>query len=104
MIENGYYEEGEGDNFLNGATGTEYSECDGVEEDDKALSFVEAKEDLKLLKLPGFVYSDVPDLASNIPYFSMEEDESSEEGIHLIVCVHGLDVLMTQHDCHSDKP
>ncbi|MGH0171775.1 UNVERIFIED_CONTAM: hypothetical protein FKN15_076487 [Acipenser sinensis] len=166
MIENGYYEEGEGDNFLNGATGTEYSECDGVEEDDKALrseqlstecyrdvaslpgvctphclsftsgirdspcsagcsrskldtitkqpsnatacsttsmcwyesatksqmmAFVEAKEDLKLLKLPGFVYSDVPDLASNIPYFSMEEDESSEEGIHLIVCVHGLD-------------
>ncbi|XP_058880993.1 protein FAM135A-like isoform X8 [Acipenser ruthenus] len=166
MIENGYYEEGEGDNFLNGATGTEYSECDGVEEDDKALrseqlstecyrdvaslpgvctphclsftsgirdspcsagcsrskldtitkqpsnatacsttsmcwyesatksqmmAFVQAKEDLKLLKLPGFVYSDVPDLASNIPYFSMEEDESSEEGIHLIVCVHGLD-------------
>ncbi|XP_041106035.1 protein FAM135A-like [Polyodon spathula] len=160
MIENGYYEEGEGDNFLNGAAGTEYSECDGVENDDKDLrseqtrtdcnrdvtslpgvwtphclsitsgirdspcspscsrskldtitkqpsnasmcwyksatksqvmAFVQAKEDLKLLKLPGFVYSDVPNLASNIPYFSMEEDESSEEGIHLIVCVHGLD-------------
>ncbi|MBN3288459.1 F135A protein, partial [Polyodon spathula] len=156
MIENGYYEEGEGNNFLNGATGTEYSECDGVEEDDKALrdvsslpgvctphclsftsgikdspcsagcsrskldtitkqpsnamacsaasmcwyesatksqmmAFVQAKEDLKLLKLPGFVYSDVTDLASNIPYFSMEEDESSGEGIHLIICVHGLD-------------
>ncbi|MGH0164494.1 UNVERIFIED_CONTAM: hypothetical protein FKN15_006396 [Acipenser sinensis] len=166
MIENGYYEEEEGDNFLNGATGTEYAQCDGVEDNDKALrseqpltdryrdvtslpgvctphclsftsgirdspcsascsrskldtitkqpsnattcsaasmcwyksatksqvmAFVQAKEDLKLLKLPGFVYSDVPDLASNIPYFSMEEDESSEEGIHLIVCVHGLD-------------
>ncbi|XP_033860501.2 protein FAM135A isoform X1 [Acipenser ruthenus] len=166
MIENGYYEEEEGDNFLNGATGAEYAECDGVEDNDKVLrseqpltdhyrdvtslpgvctphclsftsgirdspcsascsrskldtitkqpsnattcsaasmcwfksatksqvmAFVQAKEDLKLLKLPGFLYSDVPDLASNIPYFSMEEDESSEEGIHLIVCVHGLD-------------
>ncbi|XP_036405974.1 protein FAM135A-like isoform X2 [Megalops cyprinoides] len=54
-------------------------------------AFVQAKEELKQLKLPGFVYSEVPDLASSIPYFSMEEDERSEEGIHLIVCVHGLD-------------
>ncbi|XP_005996075.1 protein FAM135A isoform X3 [Latimeria chalumnae] len=53
--------------------------------------FLQAKEDLKTLQLPGFLYSDVPDLASAVPYFSMEEDESSEEGIHLIVCVHGLD-------------
>ncbi|KAJ8365011.1 hypothetical protein SKAU_G00138420 [Synaphobranchus kaupii] len=53
-------------------------------------TFVQAKEDLKQLKLPGFVYSEVPDLASSIPYFSLEE-ERSEEGIHLIVCVHGLD-------------
>lgn len=46
---------------------------------------------MKQLKLPGFVYSEVPELASTIPYFSLEEDESCEEGIHLIVCVHGLD-------------
>lgn len=55
------------------------------------LGFQQAKEDLKQLKLPGFLYSDVPLLASTVPYYSMEEDESSEEGIHLIVCVHGLD-------------
>ncbi|XP_061082630.1 protein FAM135A-like isoform X2 [Conger conger] len=53
--------------------------------------FVQAKEDLKQLKLPGFLYSEVPDLASSIPYFSLEMEERSEEGIHLIVCVHGLD-------------
>ncbi|KAJ8264698.1 hypothetical protein GJAV_G00152720 [Gymnothorax javanicus] len=54
-------------------------------------AFVQAKEDLKQLKLPGFLYSEVPDLASGVPYFSLEEEERSEEGIHLIVCVHGLD-------------
>ncbi|NXU19890.1 F135A protein, partial [Pardalotus punctatus] len=55
------------------------------------LAFLQAKEELRQLKLPGFMYSDVFKLASSIPYFSMEEDECSEEGIHLIVCVHGLD-------------
>ncbi|NXI74219.1 F135A protein, partial [Anseranas semipalmata] len=55
------------------------------------LAFLQAKEELKQLKLPGFMYSDVFRLASSIPYFSMEEDDCSEEGIHLIVCVHGLD-------------
>nr|XP_057914957.1 protein FAM135A isoform X2 [Doryrhamphus excisus] len=53
--------------------------------------FVKAKEEMKQLKLPGFLYSEVPELASSVPYFSLEEDESCEEGIHLIVCVHGLD-------------
>uniref|UniRef100_A0A8C5T1H2 Family with sequence similarity 135 member A n=1 Tax=Malurus cyaneus samueli TaxID=2593467 RepID=A0A8C5T1H2_9PASS len=55
------------------------------------LAFLQAKEELRQLKLPGFMYSDVFKLASSVPYFSMEEDECSEEGIHLIVCVHGLD-------------
>ncbi|XP_040284570.1 protein FAM135A isoform X3 [Bufo bufo] len=55
------------------------------------LAFLQAKEELKQLRLPGFLYSDVPHLASTVPYFSMEEDDSSDEGIHLIVCVHGLD-------------
>uniref|UniRef100_A0A673HXA0 Protein FAM135A-like n=1 Tax=Sinocyclocheilus rhinocerous TaxID=307959 RepID=A0A673HXA0_9TELE len=54
-------------------------------------AFVQAKEDLKQLKLPGFLYSEVADLASTVPYFSMDEDENCDEGIHLIVCVHGLD-------------
>ncbi|NXH09289.1 F135A protein, partial [Bucco capensis] len=55
------------------------------------LAFLQAKEELKQLKLPGFMYSDVFKLASSVPYFSMEEEDCSEEGIHLIVCVHGLD-------------
>ncbi|KAM4042401.1 protein FAM135A isoform 5-T5 [Anomaloglossus baeobatrachus] len=55
------------------------------------IAFLQAKEELKQLRLPGFLYSDVPHLASTVPYFSMEEDDVSDEGIHLIVCVHGLD-------------
>lgn len=54
-------------------------------------AFLQAKEELKQLKLPGFMYSDVPLLASSAPYFSMEEEDGSENGVHLIVCVHGLD-------------
>ncbi|XP_055491002.1 protein FAM135A isoform X4 [Leucoraja erinacea] len=53
--------------------------------------FLQAKEELKLLKFPGFMYSDVSDLASKTPYFSLESDENLDDGIHLIVCVHGLD-------------
>ncbi|XP_044277529.1 protein FAM135A isoform X2 [Varanus komodoensis] len=55
------------------------------------LMFLQAKEELKQLQLPGFMYSDVHRLASSVPYFSTEEEESTEEGVHLIVCVHGLD-------------
>ncbi|XP_056421804.1 protein FAM135A isoform X2 [Hyla sarda] len=55
------------------------------------LAFLQAKEDLKQLRLPGFLYSDVPQLSSTVPYFSMEEEDCCDEGIHLIVCVHGLD-------------
>nr|XP_004653118.2 protein FAM135A isoform X2 [Jaculus jaculus] len=54
-------------------------------------AFLHAKDELKQLKLPGFMYSDVPLLASSVPYFSMEEEDGSEDGVHLIVCVHGLD-------------
>ncbi|ELK00165.1 Protein FAM135A [Pteropus alecto] len=56
-------------------------------------AFLQAKEELKQLNLPGFMYSDVPLLASSVPYFSMEEEDGSEDGVHLIVCVHGLDGL-----------
>ncbi|KAM6166216.1 protein FAM135A isoform 7-T7 [Erethizon dorsatum] len=54
-------------------------------------AFLQAKEELKQLRLPGFMYSDVPLLASSVPYFSMEEEDVSEDGVHLVVCVHGLD-------------
>ncbi|KAG7513047.1 hypothetical protein JOB18_046095 [Solea senegalensis] len=54
-------------------------------------AFIKSKDELKQLRLPGFLYSEMPELASTVPYFSLEEDESCDEGIHLIVCVHGLD-------------
>nr|XP_019948878.1 PREDICTED: protein FAM135A isoform X2 [Paralichthys olivaceus] len=54
-------------------------------------AFIKSKEEMKQLRLPGVLYSEVLELASTVPYFSLEEDESCEEGIHLIVCVHGLD-------------
>ncbi|XP_076866845.1 protein FAM135A isoform X2 [Brachyhypopomus gauderio] len=54
-------------------------------------AFIQGREELKQLRLPGFLYSDVTELASTLPYFSVDEDESGEEGVHLIVCVHGLD-------------
>ncbi|XP_070771844.1 protein FAM135A [Enoplosus armatus] len=151
MIENGYYEEGDGYAFVNGVTDEERSGFGdaGAQEtsllfeqlsigylhETKDLSkapicsnlasgsvghslgrppcpstsfsprlhwyecaptpqmkaFIKAKEEMKQLRLPGFLYSEVPELASTVPYFSLEEDESCEEGIHLIVCVHGLD-------------
>lgn len=40
----------------------------------------------------GCLYSDQPLLASEHPYFPPEEDDTEfEDGIHLVVCVHGLD-------------
>lgn len=53
--------------------------------------FAKAREELKKFKLPGFLYSEVAELASTVPYFSQDEDENCDEGVHLIVCVHGLD-------------
>ncbi|KAM4688896.1 protein FAM135B [Discoglossus pictus] len=64
-----------------------------VEEEvnERMLSFHQAKEKFKKqLKFEGFLYSDLSVLASEIPYFPPEEEEL-EDGIHLVVCVHGLD-------------
>ncbi|XP_029305444.1 protein FAM135A isoform X2 [Cottoperca gobio] len=151
MIENGFYEEGDGYAFVNGVTEEEQSGvgdaaasemsllfehlgigyphettdlskapiCSGLASSSVGHSlgrppcpstsfssslrwyecaltpnmkaFIKGKEEMKQLRLPGFLYSEVPELASTVPYFSLEEDESCEEGIHLIVCVHGLD-------------
>ncbi|XP_030075382.1 protein FAM135B [Microcaecilia unicolor] len=57
------------------------------------LSFYQAKDKLKKeLKFDGVMYSELSVLASNIPYFPPEEEEENlEEGIHLVICVHGLD-------------
>ncbi|TMS04797.1 Protein FAM135A [Larimichthys crocea] len=151
MIENGYYEEGDGYAFVNGVADEEQSAAGDAAAQETSLlfeqlsigylhetkdlskapicsslvsssvghsfgrppcpsasfssslqwyecaptpqmkAFIKAKEEMKQLRLPGFLYSEVPELASTVPYFSLEEDESCEEGIHLIVCVHGLD-------------
>ena len=39
------------------------------------------------------LFSDYPTLASTLPYFYMSDDSRmySDDGIHLIICVHGLD-------------
>lgn len=62
------------------------------------------------MKIEGFLYSDLSVLASDIPYFPPEEEEENlEDGIHLVVCVHGLDgktkhkgSTETQQRCCSD--
>ncbi|KAJ8250149.1 hypothetical protein COCON_G00220710 [Conger conger] len=54
-------------------------------------TFLQAKEALQQLHLPGFLYSEAAELASRVPYFIGEEDQGSDEGVHLVVCVHGLD-------------
>ncbi|XP_067568927.1 protein FAM135B [Pseudorca crassidens] len=60
---------------------------------ERMFSFYQAKEKFKKeLKIDGFLYSDSSVLASDIPYFPPEEEEENlEDGIHLVVCVHGLD-------------
>lgn len=50
------------------------------------------------MKIEGFLYSDLSVLASDIPYFPPEEEEENlEDGIHLVVCVHGLDGKTTRN-------
>ncbi|KAK1331870.1 hypothetical protein QTO34_007546 [Cnephaeus nilssonii] len=60
---------------------------------ERMFSFYQAKEKFKKdLKIDGFLYSDLSVLASDMPYFPPEEEEESlQDGIHLVVCVHGLD-------------
>ncbi|XP_024113665.1 protein FAM135B isoform X1 [Oryzias melastigma] len=63
------------------------------ESNKRMLNFYKAKEELlKELSFQASLYSDLPLLASDLPYFPPEEDdEEFEDGIHLVVCVHGLD-------------
>ncbi|MGH0135204.1 UNVERIFIED_CONTAM: hypothetical protein FKN15_009814 [Acipenser sinensis] len=59
----------------------------------RMLNFYKAKDDfLNELRFRGTLYSDLPQLASDVPYFPPEEEEDNfEDGIHLVICVHGLD-------------
>uniref|UniRef100_A0A3Q3EGQ8 Family with sequence similarity 135 member B n=1 Tax=Labrus bergylta TaxID=56723 RepID=A0A3Q3EGQ8_9LABR len=63
------------------------------ETNERMLNFYKAKEELfKELNFQAGLYSDLPLLASDLPYFPPEEDdEEFDDGIHLVVCVHGLD-------------
>lgn len=61
---------------------------------DGTLSFLKAKEDFKRqIHFNGILYSDIHPINSTSPYFNVAEElrPFSPEGLHLIVCVHGLD-------------
>ncbi|XP_032931954.1 protein FAM135B isoform X2 [Catharus ustulatus] len=78
-----------------GSFGAVCSNADEMDEEtnERMLNFYQAKEKFKKeMKIEGFLYSDLSVLASDIPYFPPEEEEENlEDGIHLVVCVHGLD-------------
>ncbi|XP_041105171.1 protein FAM135B-like isoform X2 [Polyodon spathula] len=67
--------------------------CVDEETNERMLNFYKAKDDLlNELRFRGTLYSDLPQLASDVPYFPPEEEEENfEDGIHLVICVHGLD-------------
>ena len=61
---------------------------------DGTLSFLKAKEDFKRqIHFNGTLYSDMHPLNSTPPYFHVAEElrPFSTDGLHLVVCVHGLD-------------
>ncbi|NWH18870.1 F135B protein, partial [Grus americana] len=78
-----------------GSFGVVSSNSNEVDEEtnERMLNFYQAKEKFKKeMKIEGFLYSDLSVLASDIPYFPPEEEEENlDDGIHLVVCVHGLD-------------
>ncbi|MCJ8735587.1 hypothetical protein PDJAM_G00248840 [Pangasius djambal] len=67
--------------------------CTEQEISERMINFYKAKEAfLGKLAFRATLYSDLPLLASDHPYFPPEEEEEEfEDGIHLVVCVHGLD-------------
>ncbi|XP_023667831.1 protein FAM135B [Paramormyrops kingsleyae] len=67
--------------------------CADEETNERMLNFYKAKEELMTqLNFNATLYSDLPQLASELPYFAPEEDEEEfDDGIHLVICVHGLD-------------
>lgn len=57
-------------------------------------TFLKAKKQFKSqLNFPGLLYSDLNNFASTVPYFHISDEFRifSPEGLHLVVCVHGLD-------------
>ncbi|XP_054285656.1 protein FAM135A isoform X2 [Macrosteles quadrilineatus] len=61
---------------------------------DDSASFQKCKDEFKRqINFSGLIYSDFPTLASTLPYFHISDEYRifSPEGMHLVVCVHGLD-------------
>ncbi|XP_018337387.1 PREDICTED: protein FAM135A isoform X4 [Trachymyrmex septentrionalis] len=61
---------------------------------DDFINFKKCKEEFKRqMSFSGKIYSDYPTLASTLPYFHISDEYRlfSPEGVHLIICVHGLD-------------
>uniref|UniRef100_UPI00358F56AE protein FAM135A-like isoform X2 n=1 Tax=Myxine glutinosa TaxID=7769 RepID=UPI00358F56AE len=75
--------------------GSPKGQVQGEEEDSQSLSFVAARAELlQQNAVQGVLFSKFPILASPTPYFLPTEADSPDdesEGIHLVVCVHGLD-------------
>ncbi|XP_025110333.1 protein FAM135A-like isoform X1 [Pomacea canaliculata] len=56
------------------------------------VNFVSLRERMKLsLNYAGHLYSESSTLASAVPYFQTPDEFEDGDGLHLIVCVHGLD-------------
>jgi pimeloyl-ACP methyl ester carboxylesterase len=58
------------------------------------MEFEKCREEFrKQISYSGSIYSDFPKLASELPYFHISDEYRAfnSQGLHLIVCVHGLD-------------
>ncbi|XP_075978475.1 protein FAM135B isoform X2 [Anticarsia gemmatalis] len=56
--------------------------------------FVKCREEFRQsVKYPGAIYSDFPPIENPLPYFHISDEYRmfNPEGLHLIICVHGLD-------------
>ncbi|XP_072947422.1 protein FAM135A [Epargyreus clarus] len=56
--------------------------------------FVKCREEFRQsVKYPGAIYSDFPPVDNSLPYFHISDEYRmfNPEGLHLIICVHGLD-------------
>ncbi|KAI8426082.1 hypothetical protein MSG28_005041 [Choristoneura fumiferana] len=58
--------------------------------------FVKCREEFRQsVKYPGAIYSDFPPVENSLPYFHISDEyrmfNPEELGLHLIICVHGLD-------------
>ncbi|XP_047516995.1 uncharacterized protein LOC125057379 isoform X1 [Pieris napi] len=56
--------------------------------------FVKCRDEFRQsVKYPGAIYSDFPPVENSLPYFHISDEYRmfNPEGLHIIVCVHGLD-------------